>query len=807
MGALTNALRIAGFPVDPGPLGLLFRAGFLAGGLVLGPLAQAGLVITPTFDSSITNDPNAATIISTINDTIRLYEARFSDPIQVTIRFQKVTTGLGHSQWWFVNIPYNQYRSALMADAKTTNDLVALAQLPAGSSNPVTRSSNISVKTANLRAIGLPASSGLPGGYDGIIGLNTSLMNLSRSTIDPFRYDLMTVTAHEIDEVLGLASALPNLSSTLPEDLFRFDSSGHRSFTTNGDDAYFSIDGGATLLARFNQAPEGDYGDWWSILGLQEPQVQDAFGTPGAAPDLDIELTALDVIGYDLVEVPFEGLVPDPGLNAAIRAVLPKPVGPLTEQDLLSLTNLDASNRRVKSLQDLEVARNLTTLSLQSNRLANFSVPGQLTNLIELNLSFNPLTNCLVPDGLTNLDRILIASSHLTNLTLPGDLTTLTELDLHDNRLTNFNLPSSLTRLGALNLNGNRLTSFSIPTNLAELNNLDLQGNRLSSFNLPPNVTNLFFLDLGFNAMTNCTLPGGLTHLDSLTLTGNMLTDLTLPPDLTRLITLRLGLNQLTSFTLPADTTNLITLQLFDNQITNLTLPPNLQRLDTLDVSLNHIASFTLPPGMTSLRTLDCSDNQLTNLTLPADLNKLSQLQLGNNLLTSLELPPGLTNLFFIGLEGNHLTNLTLPSDLENLAGLSLENNQLTTLTLPPSVANLRALLLSGDPLATFVLPEPLAATNLVFLIASLRDQGVQVFTYPLTIQLISPMTVEDGGFELTVIGPPGIYSVLASPDLSVWSELSRLTNQLGNARFSDPTVSLSSRKFYRARAIPPPDR
>jgi len=39
--------------------------------------------------------------------------------------------------------------------------------------------------------------------------------------------------------------------------------------------------------------------------------------------------------------------VPDPGLNAAIRQALQKPDGPLTDQDLLSLTNLDASRRKV----------------------------------------------------------------------------------------------------------------------------------------------------------------------------------------------------------------------------------------------------------------------------------------------------------------------------------------------------------------------------------------------------------------------------------------------------------------------------
>src|SRR5262249_9412879 len=161
-------------------------------------------------------------------------------------------------------------------------------------------------------------------------------------------------------------------------------------------------------------------------------------------------------------------------------------------------------------------------------------------------------------------------------------------------------------------------------------------------------------------------------------------------------------------------------------------------------------ASFTLPPGMTNLRILECSFNQLTNLTLPADLNKLSQLQLRNNLLTSLELPPGLTNLYLLGLEGNQLTNLTLSSDLETLGGLDLENNHLPPPPAPPGVTRLQALLLIGDPLATLVLPEPLAVTNLAVQIGSLRDQGVQILTYPLTIHMSSPMPMEEGGFAVT---------------------------------------------------------
>jgi len=56
--------------------------------------AHANLVIKATFDSTITSDPNAAVIESTINSVIALYEASFSDPITVTITFHETTDAL-----------------------------------------------------------------------------------------------------------------------------------------------------------------------------------------------------------------------------------------------------------------------------------------------------------------------------------------------------------------------------------------------------------------------------------------------------------------------------------------------------------------------------------------------------------------------------------------------------------------------------------------------------------------------------------------------------------------------------------------
>ena len=53
---------------------------------------SSGLVINPTFDSSITGNANAAAIESMINQAIALYQPLFSDPITIEIRFRYADT-------------------------------------------------------------------------------------------------------------------------------------------------------------------------------------------------------------------------------------------------------------------------------------------------------------------------------------------------------------------------------------------------------------------------------------------------------------------------------------------------------------------------------------------------------------------------------------------------------------------------------------------------------------------------------------------------------------------------------------------
>ena len=94
-----------------------------------------------------------------------------------------------------------------------------------------------------------------------------------------------------------------------------------------------------------------------------------------------------------------------------------------------------------------------------------------------------------------------------------------------------------------------------------------------------------------------------------------------------------------------------------------------------------------------------------------------------------------------------------------------------------------------------------MAAGRLAGLVATFRNEGISVFTFPLDLQLASPGRTLAGAFEFTLTGPPGVYAVLVSSDLAAWNQSGAVTNQLGSAVFTDATSS--PQNFYRARSLP----
>jgi hypothetical protein len=259
------------------------------------------------------------------------------------------------------------------------------------------------------------------------------------------------------------------------------------------------------------------------------------------------------------VAYPQEVSIPDPGLNAAIRETLQKPTGPLTEPDLLALTQLSAGGQNIASVDGLAAARNLRILDLDANALTNFSIADALTNLTILDLFNNHLAGFVLTNALSRLTILDIGFNSLTQCSLPKGLTNLDTLFLEGNSLTNFSLPAGLTQLRQLDLSGNRLTSVALPSEMTNVVTLLAFANQLTNVTFSSSLPRLAHLDLGFNDLRDLALPPGLTNLSSLRLLGNQLTNLTLSPEMTSLTVLLVDSNPLTTFVLsePLAATNL----------------------------------------------------------------------------------------------------------------------------------------------------------------------------------------------------------------------------------------------------------
>ena len=279
-------------------------------------VATAGMIIHATFDSSITNNPNAAAIEAMINRGILIYESLFSDPITIEILYRYSTTApdgtalpqgtLSQSDSVIYGIPWDIYINALRADAKTSNDNIANASLPG-----TALSGTIKPKGPNGRAVGLdtpPAmfangTVGNGGPYDGIVTLNSSAPFQFTRPVSANNFDAQNATEHETDEVIAFASHA-DVSNLRTQDLFSWSSAGVRNIRSTGT-RYFSINGGFTNIVNFNQNPSMDLGDWLSAACPQaHPYVQNAAGCRGQSSDIAAtspEGINLDVIGYDLV--------------------------------------------------------------------------------------------------------------------------------------------------------------------------------------------------------------------------------------------------------------------------------------------------------------------------------------------------------------------------------------------------------------------------------------------------------------------------------------------------------------------------
>ena len=128
--------------------------------------------------------------------------------------------------------------------------------------------------------------------------------------------------------------------------------------------------------------------------------------------------------------------IPDPGLEAAIRAALGKPTGTITDTDLEGLSSLHAHGRGITDLSGLEYCVNLSDLDLHSNNISDISALSGLTNLTELMLWDTNISDVSALSGLTNLTQLLLGFNNISDISALSGLTNLNYLWLWDNNIS-----------------------------------------------------------------------------------------------------------------------------------------------------------------------------------------------------------------------------------------------------------------------------------------------------------------------------------------------------------------------------------
>ena len=282
----------------------------------------------------------------------------------------------------------------------------------------------------------------------------------------------------------------------------------------------------------------------------------------------------------------------DAALEAAVRQQLRRPQGPITRQDVDSLTKLHfASNKAIHSLSGLEHFTALQWLYLDNNQLVDVSPLSTLTNLRRLSLRENQLVDVSPLSTLTNLQWLYLDNNQLVDVSPLLTLTNLQWLSLNNNQLVDVSPLSALTNLRLLYLDNIQLVDAS----------------PLSA------LTNLQSLHLGYNQIVDASPLSALTNLQSLYLGHNQLVDVSPLSALTNLQSLHLGYNQIVDASPLSALTNLRLLYLDNNQLVDVSPLLTLTNLQSLSLGYNQLVDVSPLLTLTNLRRLDLRGNPLSD--------------------------------------------------------------------------------------------------------------------------------------------------------------------------------------------------
>ena len=310
---------------------------------------------------------------------------------------------------------------------------------------------------------------------------------------------------------------------------------------------------GAELMSSLRRLnlDNNEVADLLPLVDLPALEWLSARGNPLSSESVYVHAAALRARGVVvLLDPPALALLPDPGLRRAVEIALGKPPGSaLTESDLLTLTSLNTA-AGVRTLDGLEAASRLESLTLSGNAPAaggaalDIQVLAGLRSLTHLDLSDNGLSDISALASLTGLRTLLLGGNAVEDLSPLAGLTGLEELTLSGNGLADVSALAGLSALQQLWLDGNALTDVGPLSGLGSLRYLHLGDNRIEELSPLSGLSELRRLWLPGNRVADVSALSGLRRLKRLDLSRNMVVNTAPLAGLPELSLLRLGWNR-----------------------------------------------------------------------------------------------------------------------------------------------------------------------------------------------------------------------------------------------------------------------
>ena len=281
--------------------------------------------------------------------------------------------------------------------------------------------------------------------------------------------------------------------------------------------------------------------------------------------------------------------IPDANLRAVVEERLGKaPGAPITSDEMLRLTRIEADEKGIRNLTGLEHALRLERIEFRHNAISDLSALAGLTRMNNIKLRGNRITDVSPLAGLINVDW----------------------LGLEENEITDLSPLKGLIKLNGIGIDHNPVSDVSPLASLISLEGIAARGTSVSDFSALAQLPRLRWIELGHDRSIS-TLPSmnGLSSLRRLNITHSGISDLSKLAELTQLTSLELG----------------------ENNISDISPLEKLTGLTHLDLGSNLISDVSSLSGLTRLKELYLRENLISDVSPLAELSNLEILELQNN--------------------------------------------------------------------------------------------------------------------------------------------------------------------------------